>query len=115
MNPEEVLSSRTLRFSLRYSIIMIVEAAADAGLLLLEKVYGDSASTYREVFLKLAGRGVISGETLEGMVRLVGPRNLIVHRYWDVDDFRILSEARSSGLRVVERFVEEVGRFVEGL
>ena len=65
--------------------------------------------------MKLARRGVISGETLEGMVRLVGLRNLIVHRYWDVDDFRILLEARSSGLRVVERFVEEMGRFVEGL
>ncbi len=114
-DPSEVLASRTLRFSLRYSIVMAVEAAADAALLILEKVYGEEASSYREAFLKLARRGVISAETLEGMTRLVGLGNMIVHRYWEVDDARILREARGGGLRVLERFLEEVSRFAEAL
>ncbi len=94
---------------------MAVEAAADAALLILEKVYGEEASSYREAFLKLARRGVISAETLEGMTRLVGLGNMIVHRYWEVDDARILREARGGGLRVLERFLEEVSRFAEAL
>ncbi len=55
------------------------------------------------------GRGtVISGPTSEGMVRLAKLRNMIIHRYWEIDDARLYKEARGSGLRVIRNFITEV-------
>jgi uncharacterized protein YutE (UPF0331/DUF86 family) len=45
------------------------------------------------------------------MRRLTRLRNLIIHRYWEVDDFRIYREARESGLGMIERFMEEVEKY----
>ena len=50
--------------------MLIVEAAADLSLALLKQCFGEDAGSYREVFLKLAGRGVISFDVAEGMSSL---------------------------------------------
>ncbi len=47
------------------------------------------------------------------MVRLVGLRNIIVHRYWSVDDMRIYDNAKRSGVGAVEKFIKEVLNYVE--
>jgi len=65
---------------------MAVEALADLATVILEKDFGEAVSSYREVFIKLAEKGIINADTAESLVRLVGFRNLIVHRYWIIDD-----------------------------
>ncbi len=47
------------------------------------------------------------------MVKLVGLRNIIVHRYWVVDDLKIYKSAKNSGIGNIEKFIEEVSRYVE--
>jgi len=83
MGMDRFMRSRMARFSLRYSIVVAVEASADLAVMILEKDYGVRASSYREAFKLMAERGVIAPETYEGMARLVGLRNLVVHRYWE--------------------------------
>jgi len=63
--------------------------------------------------MKLLEKGVISAETAESMVKLAGLRNLIVHRYWVINDLRIYEEAMRGGIRVLEEFISEVSRCVE--
>lgn len=56
--------------------------------------------------------GVISpkvGEDIENLAKL---RNLIIHRYWEIDNSRIYKEAKGNGLKVVEDFVKEVEEYV---
>ncbi len=101
------LRSRTARYAARYSIIQIVEAAADLALQILEKEYEEEARGYREAFKKLSMHGVISPDTADEMCRMVSLRNMIVHRYWDVDDARVYREAKS-GILHVRKFVREV-------
>jgi len=60
----------------------------------------------------LGEEGVISPRVGEGMQKLVRLRNLIIHRYWEVDDARVYREARSGGLDLVEEFAEEVEAYV---
>ena len=73
----------------------------------VEKVDG-----YIAVFKKLAGYRVLSIETSIEMQRLVRLRNLIIHRYWEVDDTKIYTDAKSNGLNVIKRFIKEVKEFV---
>ncbi len=58
--------------------------------------------------------GVVFRGVGEGMGRLARLRDLVVHRYWEIDDARIYGEARGGGLGTIKRFVEEVGRFALG-
>lgn len=109
---EDFISSRTLRFSVRYSVIQLVEALADLGLAILERGFGEGAEGYRDVFKRLALRGVVSPEAAEGMMRLASLRNMIVHRYWDVDDSKIFDEAEGVGIAAVRRFITEVVSYV---
>ncbi len=107
------VGNRSLRFSLRYCVIMVVEALADLAVAILEKDFGVAVESYRDAFLRLAEKGVISAETAQSMTRLVGLRNILVHRYWSVDDMRIYNDAKRSGVKAVEKFMEEALSYVE--
>jgi len=113
MSVDDFVRSRTARFSLRYSVVMLVEALADVAVIILEKDFDEAAESYREAFLKLAEKGVISAGVAERMAALAGLRNLIVHRYWAVDDMKVYRDARGSGIEAVEKFISEVLRYVE--
>jgi len=109
---EEFLRSRTHRYSLRYSVIQAVEAAANIGIVILEKKFSVTPDTYKDTFQKMAEKGVISPLTAESMEKLAALRNMLVHRYWIVSDARIYKEAKGSGIASLEKFVEEVDNYV---
>jgi len=104
MSVDVFAGSRTARFSLGYSVVVLVEALADVAVLILEKDFGEAVESYREAFLKLAEKGVISAGVAERMAALAGLRNLIVHRYWAVDDMKVYRDARGSVVEAAERF-----------
>lgn len=80
---------------------------------ILEKDYGVAPRSYREAFIKLAEKGVVRPGLALKMADLASLRNLIVHRYWGIDDIKIYESARSSGVGVIEEFISEVRRYVE--
>ncbi len=111
-NIDDFIRSRSKRFAMRYSIILVVEAATDLGIMILRQVFNEDARSYREVFLKLAEKGVIHLDVAEKMASLASLRNMIVHRYWGIDDARIYREARGSGISIIEKFIKEVEDYV---
>ncbi len=112
LNLDDFMRNRSKRYSMRYAIILIVEAAADLGITILRSYFNEEPESYREVFLKLAEKGVISYKVGEGMASLASLRNMIVYRYWGVDDARIYTEAKSNGVKTIKIFLEEVEEFV---
>jgi len=100
------------RYTLRLSIVEIVEAATLIGLHILREQFNDRAEGYVQVFRKLLERGILSRDTGEGMIKLARLRNLIVHRYWDVDDVRVYVEIKEVGIELVKRFIREVEEHV---
>ncbi|MBS7637383.1 DUF86 domain-containing protein [Candidatus Bathyarchaeota archaeon] len=68
---------------------------------------------FREAFIRLAVRGVIGADTAQSMAGLVSLRNIIVHRYWIVDDLKIYDFAEKSGVNKIEKFIEEVISYVK--
>ena len=73
--------------------------------------YSATSAGYTQVFRKLLD-GVLSKSTGEGMIKLARLRNLVVHRYWEVDDIRVHREVKEEGIGLVTRFVEEVAQHV---
>lgn len=115
MPKNSFLNDLRSRYAIRYAVVEIVEAAALIGLHILENVFGVSPETYSEIFDALAKFNIIDLSTRDGMRKLVGLRNIVVHRYWMVDDSRIYDEAVGGGLMVIERFIGEVEDYVGGL
>ena len=111
---DEFLRDVEAQYAARYAIVKIVEAAAVAGSHILEAKFNIISESYAEVFSMLAKKGVVSPSVSESFRRLTGLRNLVVHRYWDVDDSKIYDEAKGDGLGAVEKFAEEVRRYIGG-
>ena len=104
----EFYSSLANRFALRYSVSLAVEAAFNIAVVILEKCFSESVDGYKDAFDKLFARGVITKEVSEGLKRLSAMRNIIIHRYWAVDDIRVYNESREWVIKTLREFVDEV-------
>jgi uncharacterized protein YutE (UPF0331/DUF86 family) len=56
----------------------------------------------------LGERGIIPRDLAAAMRRFEGLRNLLVHRYWGVDDARLYRELKEEGLKTLRRFMRHV-------
>ncbi|MCL7404227.1 MAG: DUF86 domain-containing protein [Thaumarchaeota archaeon] len=113
LDVESFPKDRRARFSLRYSIVLIIESLADIAVAILEKDFNEIVESHRDAIMKLRDKGLLGRRVAESIARLVSLRNLIVHRYRVVDDLKIYESAKNSGVESIERFIEEVSRYVE--
>jgi uncharacterized protein YutE (UPF0331/DUF86 family) len=113
LDVESFPKDRRARFSLGYSIVLIIESLADIAVAILEKDFNEIVESYRYAIIKLRDKGLLGRRVAESIARLVSLRNLIVHRYRVVDDLKIYESAKNSGVESIERFIEEVSRYVE--
>ncbi len=58
--------------------------------------------------------GIVDEYTANELIKLAKLRNLIVHRYREVDNNRVLEEARRGGIEVIRRVLDGIRRFIEG-
>ena len=65
---------------------------------------GDAPTAYAECFERLAAHGILDADLSSRLQAMARFRNLLLHRYWEVDDQRVLAIARND-LGDLERFV----------
>ena len=109
--------------------MIVVEAIIDLGNYILERCFNITAESYKEVLVEalvalcyhisrraynirpgtsveafkvLMDRGLITYEEFSDFVKLVRLRNLLVHRYWVIDDKRLYDEAKRDFRKVKE-------------
>jgi uncharacterized protein YutE (UPF0331/DUF86 family) len=104
---DEFLNDDEAVYAMRYAVIEAVEAAVQIGLILLRET-GARPASYGEVFQILGERGIIPRDLAAAMRRFAGLRNLLVHRYWEVDDARLYRELKEEGLEALRRFMRHV-------
>mgnify|MGYP000005724646 CR=1 FL=1 len=94
MKYDEFIHDIRNRYTLRLAVVEIVEASVSLGLYILREFLNiRRVEGYSQVFRKLVEHGVVSSRIGEEMEKLTRLRNLIIHRYWEVDDSRIYKEA----------------------
>ena len=80
-------------------LIELVESSASICVHILRKLARLNVEGYPNCFLQMGRLGLIPQRLAESLAAAARLRNLLVHRYWEVDDRRLYDAARS-GLRV---------------
>jgi uncharacterized protein YutE (UPF0331/DUF86 family) len=96
-------------YSMRYNIIVLVEALASICIHIAIEHFGLKPRSYTECFRGVSQRlGIACYRDLEALARL---RNLLVHRYWAIRDDIVYSNVKTN-FRCVNEFIESVRRLI---
>jgi uncharacterized protein YutE (UPF0331/DUF86 family) len=90
----------------KYRFVTAIEAAIDVAQHVCATEGWSTPPTNAEALRELHRRGVLDEPTGSGMARAVGFRNVLVHRYAEVDDRLVV--AQLDHLAVLESFVQQV-------
>ena len=98
-------------YSVKYLLLQAMEAAGSICVHVMAKEFQQAASNYSSCFESLAEREVISGDLSSKLRKMIRFRNILVHRYWEVDDSKILEYARSDARDLID-FLRAVWAFL---
>jgi uncharacterized protein YutE (UPF0331/DUF86 family) len=96
----------------KYGVVVVVEGASRIAHHLVVSEGWPVAESNGDAFRTVASAGVIPKELGERLALAVGFRNLLVHRYDDIDDDRAVANLSSVG--DFEDFAAHVARWLEG-
>ncbi len=89
-----------------------LEAIFDVGRHILAKTYGFRGIEYKAIAKELGAKGIITEELADVLYTMAGYRNRMVHFYREItaqELYLILKE----NLKDLDRFVKEIGLFIE--
>jgi len=110
---EEVfLGERKNIYSLRYLLIEAVEAMASICNHILTRVTGQVPKGYPDCFEKLSDAKIIMKELSEKLKKVAGLRNIIIHRYWEIDDRKVFKSAKEN-IGDFEEFLRQINEFMK--
>jgi uncharacterized protein YutE (UPF0331/DUF86 family) len=93
------------KYAIRYHIIVLAEALGSLCFQMATEELNRAPESYSQCFKMLEEEGICDcARDLTALVRL---RNLLVHRYWVIDDSQVC-DAIKSNFKAVEKFLERV-------
>ncbi len=93
------------RYSMRYNVVVLVESLVSLCVHVAAEAYNRKPMSYREAVRAVAER--LSPECVEDLEALVGLRNLVIHRYWTVEDERIYHSVKTN-FKCVETVLRKI-------
>ncbi len=112
LSPDQFVESYRDIQAAKYSLLEIMETCVNIANYIISVKGFRRAEEYSEMFKVLKEEGVIAKELatkLEDMARF---RNLLVHRYGEVDNRRVL-EIITHNLKEIEEFEREIEKFIK--
>lgn len=103
----DLLSSEVKLGNIKYQFIVAIESCIDICAHLAASLYVRAPDSYAGCFDLLVEGKVIDGGLGRQMSDLARFRNLLVHRYWEVDNRRVI-EKLNNDLRHIEDFLRRV-------
>lgn len=97
------------KYSMRYQLVVLVEALGDIGMHIAIEDLGSEPKSYAECFKLLETAGLI--ESAEDLVKMVRLRNLLVHRYWIIEDARVYKAVKEDFGRVLGLVEKVEGKY----
>ncbi|MCX9013602.1 MAG: DUF86 domain-containing protein [Candidatus Methanoperedens sp.] len=112
MDDADFLNSYKNIQSAKYSLLEIIEACIDIAYHIVAAKGLGRAEDYREIFSILGKRGILDQKLASRLGDVAGFRNLLVHRYGEIDNLRVL-EIINSELGDVLEFEQAVLQYLE--
>lgn len=109
---EVFLKEQKDKYSLRYLLIEAVEAMANICNHILTRVTGGVPKGYPDCFEKLSNAKIITEELAEKLKKAASLRNIIIHKYWEIDDRKIFNSAKEN-IGDFEEFLKQINAFIE--
>jgi len=94
------------KYSMRYQVVVLAEALGAICLHIAMDDLGFEPSSYSECFSILEEHGVIT--CAKDLVSIARLRNLLVHRYWLIDDSKVYEHVKRN-FGCVRGFLERIG------
>lgn len=91
-----------------------MDLAVDINAHLATAVLGEAPETARQSFDLATTAGVLSAELAEEMAPATGLRNVLVHRYVDIDA-ELVASSVGRLVDLLPRYIREVAAYVENL
>lgn len=111
---KDYLSDPRNALSLKYLLIEAVEAMADICQHLLAKAKGMVCEGYVDCLVKAGEAGIITSALAQKLRKLADLRNILIHRYWVVDDEKIYTQTMKNKQNL-RKFIDQVDDFVNSL
>jgi uncharacterized protein YutE (UPF0331/DUF86 family) len=90
-----ILGDWRLLGALKWHLLLAIEDAFSLCQQVVAGIGGTAPSAYAECFESLQQLGIIDQSLSERLRAMARFRNLLLHRYWEVDDQRVLTIARN--------------------
>jgi uncharacterized protein YutE (UPF0331/DUF86 family) len=98
-------------YTVMHLLLIAVEAAASICSHLIAKEARRAPGSHAECFESLRDAGIVDADLADRLILMARFRNVLVHRYWNVDRTRVVRYARENAVDL-ESFLEAVGRHV---
>ena len=93
--------------AIKHLLLQSIEASASICNHVLAKKFSKSPSSFAECFECLYEAGVVDKKLSLSLKKMSRFRNILVHRYWEIEDKKILEYARNN-LEDFDRFLESI-------
>ena len=111
LTDEEFWADERNLYTIKYLMLESIEAAASLCSHLVAHHGGQSPSSFPECFETLGRLEIVSDELSNKLVAMARFRNLLVHRYWEIDNQRVLNIAREN-IHDLFDFLSAVGQAI---
>ncbi len=98
------------RYSIRYNIIVLVEALVSLCTHIARKRYNYMPKYYADAVRFVSEK--LNVTCVNDLVALVKLRNILVNRYWNVDDREVYDSIKRD-FKCVEELLRAIGRIIE--
>lgn len=95
----------------KYILIELAEAMSNAIQHILARDKGIPVSGYIEAILKAYENGLVSEDLFQSLKPFFDFRNSLIHRYWTVDDVRLIDNIQA-GRHDFDHFIEEIEAYI---
>ncbi len=112
LEEEAFLKDRKNIYTLRYLLIEAVEAMANICNHILTRLKGEVPKGYPDCFEKLSDAEIIAKELGNKLRKVASLRNIIIHKYWEIDDRKVFNSAKAN-INDFEEFLKQINEILE--
>lgn len=108
---EEFFADERNLYTVMHLLLIAIEATGTICSHILAKTARKAPSSYADCFEGLERLGILDRNLTGRLIRMARFRNLLLHRYWEIDPQRVLLYAREN-LGDLETFLIQVGQWL---